>query len=386
MIGKYLPALTLEDIIRELLPCADTLQQFRNRLSALCGYRFAFLFRSARNALCAFLRSLGVSGSVLVPAYNCIAVPEAVTWAGWKPVFADIGAGTVNMTAESLVRALSDDISVVLLTHQFGIPAEIDSILRICRERGLFVIEDAAAALGAKYKGRMVGCFGHATLLSFHMTKVVNAGRGGALLTNDEELARRIAAIQDDSFGLGASIADFAQVIGFWGATRPWIYAPLRHVRRWIKEDTSYEVVIPRGEPAHVFSRCSSYVAGLAARQVGSLNSNVAARHELACIYADELAGLEKIRIPAVPVGAEPAWIQYPIFVERKKDCYEYLLNRGVDLNWTFRYSCGASYGVSTVPNAEQAARTILGLPTYPGLAPTEARRVCSLLRQFLNS
>jgi dTDP-4-amino-4,6-dideoxygalactose transaminase len=291
------------------------------------------------------------------------------------------------MTAETLARVLTDDVSVVLLTHQFGVPAEIDSILQVCRERGLFVIEDAAPALGARYQGCTTGSFGDATVVSFGLTKVINAGRGGALLTNDERLAGTLGSFLGSGSALGGSVRDFAQAMGWWGVTRPWIYGPLRRARGWVREDTLHEIVVPNKKlPANAFGCCSGYLARLASRGMESLESNIARRQVLARIYTDELAGLDKIRQPVVPAGAEPAWIQYPIFVERKKDCYKHLVNRGVDLNWTFRYSCGASYGVRNAPNSERAARTVLGLPTYPGLEPAKARRICALLRLFVRS
>ena len=93
-------------------------------------------------------------------------------------------------------------------------------------------------------------------------------------------------------------------------------------------------------------------MARLAGWQLKSLAANVACRQALGRVYTDELAGVHGLQLSKVTEGAEPAWIQFPIFVARKEACYQYLLRQGVDLNWTFRYSCGVTYQVRNAPNS----------------------------------
>jgi dTDP-4-amino-4,6-dideoxygalactose transaminase len=216
------------------------------------------------------------------------------------------------------------------------------------------------------------------------MTKVMNAGAGGALLTNDGRIAREVARRQPQPPGFAASARDFINALAWWSATRPGCYGALRTLRGLFRRDSIYSVVAPNPCLRQGGSQpCSSYVARLVGRQLQSLEANVAARQAVARVYAEELADVACVTFAPVVDGAEPAWIQFPIFVEDKEACYRYLLSRGVDLNWTFRYSCGVSYGVHHAPNSERAARTVLGLPTFPGLPFIEARRICQLLRDF---
>lgn len=384
MIGKYLPTYSYADSLGCLWPGQDGVPKLQYQLAALLKARHVFVFRSARNALYALLRALGDTGTVVVPAYNCIAVPEAVGWAGWQPVFADTLPGDVNMTRETLEACLPKDVHAVLLTHQFGIPPPIEPIFDLCQQRRLFVIEDAAAALGAKYRGRSVGSFGDATIISFHLTKVVNAGRCGALLINNDSLAQQVASQYQQHRSRVQGLVDFAIATAWSTAMQPLPYAVLRRLRGMIRTDPLYEVVVPnRRPPPDSFACSSGFAAHLASIQIDRLRANVAARQALASLYASELAGIPGIRLCTIPEGAEPAWIQFPIFVEQKEACYRFLLRSGVDLNWTFRYSCGESYCIQTAPNAAKAARTLLGLPTYPGLSPTAAQRICVLLRRF---
>jgi dTDP-4-amino-4,6-dideoxygalactose transaminase len=313
-------------------------------------------------------------------------VPEAVTWAGWRPVFADIAPGTVNMTSETLAACVQEDAQAVILTHQFGLPTVVEPIVGLCRRLGLFVIEDAAAALGASYRGRPVGTFGDASVISFHLTKVANAGHAGVLLTNNDLVAERVQSLWSPGESMAKGAADFCKAAAWWVAMQPHCYPVLRRLRRILYEDPLYEVVVPNLKPpTDSFISCSRFVSQLASTQVARLASIVAARRGAARIYVERLSGHGNgIRVCPVPDGAEPAWTQFPVFVERKEECYRFFLEHGVDLSWTFRYSCAASYGTSRAPNSERAARTLLGLPTYPGLAPEEARRICDLFHMFL--
>jgi dTDP-4-amino-4,6-dideoxygalactose transaminase len=384
MIGKYLSTFGIGDALGSTWRRGDGRRQLRECLAVTCGCRHVILFRSARRALHALLQTLGGSGKAVLPAYTCMAVPEAVQRAGWHPVFADIAPGDVNMTHDTLAESLPEDARAVILTHQFGLPPAIEPIVDLCRRRGLFVVEDAAAAIGARYRGQPVGVFGDAALISFHLTKVVGAGRVGALLTNDDNLAEKVNALQPATADSRGGLLDLATACAWWAATRPSAYGALRKARAWLHKDELYEVVQLNGQTHEDgFESCSDYVAGLAACQMATLDSNLSTRRALACIYEEELRGMEGVVVPGVPVGAEPAWMQFPIFVDRKAACYRFLLAHGVDLSWTFRYSCGASYKVRNTPNAERAARTVLGLPTYPGLPAQEARRICEVLRCF---
>ena len=133
MIAKYGNGSGFSGIMAAACSARQGLSSLRQSLLSVLAVRHAFLFPSGRSALECFLRALGGGGAVAVPAYTCIAVPEAVTRAGWNPVLVDIASGSVNMTRETLAASLTPDTRVVLLTHQFGIPSDIEPILERCR-------------------------------------------------------------------------------------------------------------------------------------------------------------------------------------------------------------------------------------------------------------
>jgi dTDP-4-amino-4,6-dideoxygalactose transaminase len=289
------------------------------------------------------------------------------------------------MDRASLAAAVESDTRAVVLTHQFGIPRDVDELVDFCRQQSLFVVEDAAAALGARYTGRPVGTFGDAAVISFHFTKIANVGRAGAVLTDDIELTPRIQVLREKSSSPAHRLTDLAKAFAWWVATRRAVYAILRRLWEAIRPEELYEVVEPRPRPrARGFRPCSGFAASLAALQLRRLDANLAKRRQLAAIYASALAGLPRIRTCYVAAQAEPAWMQFPVFVDQKEQCYRYLLRHGVDLSWTFRYSCGASYAVSGMDNAQQAASKLLGLPTYPALSRCEAQRISDLVHEAL--
>lgn len=382
MIPKYQPTFSFAEAL-DVDTLRDAPGALVNELAALFGSRHVFLFRSGRDALFTLMKSLGTGGEAVLPAYNCIAVPDAVAAAGWRPRLADVAPCSVNMTSREVADACTPQTRVVIMTHQFGIPADVEGIMEFCRQRGIYVVEDAAAAFGARYKGRPVGSFGDAAILSFHMTKVVNGGRAGALLTSDEQIARTVRNHAQRHSGFLEELADRGRALVWAAATQQTVYGIARHLRSCLVKDRLYEGVEPGSTPVASTTGCSSYVAALVHRQIQALQRNLQARCNSASIYDQVLRGLPTAQTCSVDKDATPAWIQYPVFVRDKADCYRYFLKHGVDLSWTFKYSCGRSYGSSNTANSDFAARSVLGLPTYPGLRPGESQRICELLQKY---
>jgi len=386
MIPRYCPTYSLRNLIWAWQMCltSDPLKLLRSRLAELFAVKHVFLFSSARVALYALLKAYGRPGEVVVPAYNCIAVPEAVLYAGYHPVFADISDNSLNMTADTLGKSISQDTTAVLMTHQFGIPCDVDEILSVCKQYQVLVVEDAAAAIGARFRGRLVGNFGDAAIISFHTTKVISGGIGGALLTDNDELAYKIDRLQQAAAAPKDCWGSFAKAVAWKAATSPWLYTTMLFGYRVLCGETLFEMVIPHtGMPSSFLRLCSRFSAALALVQLNRLDSNLSRRRKLAQAYTDELSGYSVLKLPVVPVDCSPAWIQFPVMVSEKRAFYKYMQRKGIDLSWTFRYSCADSFGLDGFSNAWRAAQTVLGLPTYPSLSDEEAGYICSIARLY---
>ncbi len=386
MIPRCVPTYSYADILHSLSKGfrENVRQNLRSNLEKQYNVKHVFLLNSARAALYVLLKAYNRPGGVLMPSYTCIVVPESVCYAGYHPVFVDIEPGLISIASDRFRKYISPDIKVVLATHVFGTPCDIDEILRLKQKYDLLVVEDAAPALGARLHGQLVGTFGDAAIISFHPTKVISGEGGGVLLTNDDELAHKIEGL----LGSTAASEDYwrsaVKAFARKAVSNSLAYSFAHLGYRALHEEQMFEIVSPHSEiPPDFTTSCSSFSGALFLLQLERLDWNLSRRKKLAQIYQEELSKCSWLTIPAIPKDCSPAWIQYSIFVDDKKAFYKYMQNNGVDLSWSYRYSCADSYRADGFPNAHQAAKTILGLPTYPSLTDKHVHYICDLAKKY---
>jgi 8-amino-3,8-dideoxy-alpha-D-manno-octulosonate transaminase len=162
---------------------------FEQELAAYHGVRYAHLTSSGTTAdnLALAACGIGAGDEVIVPTFTFIAPVEAVLHAGAIPVFADIDE-TLCLSAETIAAAITPRTKAVIVVHMCGAMAQIDKISEVCKKHNLILIEDTAQALGASFKGKMLGTFGRIAIYSFDFFKIVSAGEGGAIITDDPDL------------------------------------------------------------------------------------------------------------------------------------------------------------------------------------------------------
>lgn len=167
---------------------------FESAFAQYCGVEHAVAVSSGTAALHLALLALGVKpgDEVIVPALTYVATANAVVYCGARPVFADSEPQTWNLDPSELERLITPRTRGIVAVHLYGHPADMDPILKIASRHGLFVIEDAAQAHGAEYRGRRVGRFGSAAAFSFFGNKIITTGEGGMVVTEDGELAERM--------------------------------------------------------------------------------------------------------------------------------------------------------------------------------------------------
>lgn len=146
------------------------------------------------------IRALGLTGEVILPSYTFIATAHALSWQGITPVFADIDPITHCLDPDSVRKMISPNTSGIIGVHLWGHAAPVDELQQIADEHNLKLMFDAAHAFGCSYKGQMVGSFGEAEVLSFHATKLFNTFEGGAVLTNNDELAEKMRLMRNFGF------------------------------------------------------------------------------------------------------------------------------------------------------------------------------------------
>ncbi|HEY2249466.1 MAG TPA: DegT/DnrJ/EryC1/StrS family aminotransferase, partial [Planctomycetaceae bacterium] len=174
--------------------------EFEERVAAYVGVKHCVAMCNATVALEIAIRALELSGEVIVPAFTFIATAHALQWQEITPVFCDIDPATHTLDPGWVERMITPRTTGIIGVHVWGRPCQIDSLAAIARDNSLSLLFDAAHAFGASYQGRMIGGFGSAEVFSFHATKFVNCGEGGAVATNDDQLAHKMRLMRNFGF------------------------------------------------------------------------------------------------------------------------------------------------------------------------------------------
>lgn len=175
-------------------------QQFERRIAEIAGVKHCIAMCNATLALEITTRALGLRGEVIVPAMTFIATAHALQWQEITPVFCDIHPSTCNIDPARVEEMITPRTTGIIGVHLWGRACDVEALAEIAERRRLTLLFDAAHALGCTHRGRPVGGFGAAEIFSFHATKFVNSFEGGAVTTNDSELARKIRLMKNFGF------------------------------------------------------------------------------------------------------------------------------------------------------------------------------------------
>lgn len=165
------------------------LREFEEAIAAHLGVKHAVALSSCTTGLMLSYQGLGLKGDVVVPSFTFMASVSSMVWAGLRPVFADVNAGTANLSPEAAEAAITPNTSAIVAVHNFGNPAEIDALQAVADRHGLKLVFDSAHGFGARYRGVPVGKQGDAHSFSLSPTKLLIAGEGGIVSTNNDALA-----------------------------------------------------------------------------------------------------------------------------------------------------------------------------------------------------
>jgi dTDP-4-amino-4,6-dideoxygalactose transaminase len=300
---------------------------------------------------------IGAGDEVIVPAYSYVATANVVEIVGAESVFVDIERDTFNIDVSQIERAITPRTKAVMPVHQFGLACDISELMRIAEKHGLFVIEDAACALGATQGGRFVGTFGDVGSFSLHPRKAVTSGEGGLLTTSDGELAEKFRCLRNHGIKMRGGKMDFVAA-GF-----------------------NY--------------RMTDFQAALVRGQFARIKEIIAYRNELAEIYLDELKGTKNIDLPAIPEGKGHTWQTFHVVVGEEVDrdaLIEDLKGRGIGTNYgaqciPYQTFYREKYGLDCArefPNALTSFKRGLALPLYEKLRGEDVRFVARVLKEMI--
>jgi dTDP-4-amino-4,6-dideoxygalactose transaminase len=324
---------------------------FEDNFAAYCDCPYAVGVGSGTDALWLTLLASGVGpGDEVITVPNTfMATAEAITYCGARPVFVDIDALTYTMDPCLLEEAITPKTKAVIPVHLFGQPADMDPILEIARSHGVTVIEDAAQAHGAKYKGRGVGTLGDAGCFSFYPGKNLGAfGEAGAVVTSNEELQRKIRILRDHG-----QIHKYHHTMVGWNARMDGIQAAVLAVKlRHLEKGNELR-------RAHA----AKYDEGLSA--IEELMTPFAAdyaRH-VYHIYAIRVPGRDAIIESLAKMGVA-CGIHYPVPIHLQ-NAYQSL-----------------GYEIGNFPVAERAARQLISLPMFPELTTPQIDTVTKAMKE----
>ena len=175
-------------------------REFEQRVAAIAGVTHCVAMCNATIALEIATRAAGITGEVIIPAYTFVATAHALQWQGITPVFCDIDPVTHNLDPACIERLITPKTSAIIGVHVWGKPCLVEDLTTIADRHGLTLMFDAAHGFGCTHTGRPIGGFGLAEVFSFHATKFVNCAEGGAVVTNDDELAAKMRLMRNFGF------------------------------------------------------------------------------------------------------------------------------------------------------------------------------------------
>ena len=325
--------------------------QFEEMFAAFCGVRYAIATSSGTTALHLALLALGIGpgDEVVVPTLTFIATANAVTYTGARPVFVDSEPVTWNIDPERVEHAITSHTKAIIPVHLYGHPANMGPILDIARRHGLAVIEDAAEAHGACYKGRRVGGLGDIGCFSFYGNKIITTGEGGMVVTGRADLAEKIHMLRDH--GMSPERRYWHPVLGY-----------------------NY--------------RMTNIQAALGVAQMERIKAILTAKRRVARAYADALHGIPGLTLPPEAPWAENVYWLYSLLVDQNTFGMERdvlltaLRNRGIDTRPLFPpthtqpiYATG-----QCLPVAERLAAEGLSLPSAVNLRMEDIQRVAQAI------
>jgi dTDP-4-amino-4,6-dideoxygalactose transaminase len=345
-------------------PCVA---EFERVVADYVGAQYAVACSSCTTALHMALLVLGVGpgDEVIVPSLSFIATANAVRYAGATPVFAEADPRTYNLDPVDAERRVSPRTKAIMVVHQMGLPADIDIFLDIGRRHGVIIFEDAACALGSRYKDRPIGAHTEMACFSFHPRKVICTGDGGMITTNNSTYAERLRLLRQH----GMSVSDAA-----------------RHNTR--------KVVIEEYPILGYNHRLTDLQAAIGIEQMKRLDELVRRRVELATRYNRLLSDFHWLQTPYVPSFADPNFQSYAVSL--KTDCpitrdglLQALLDAGVSAKRGVMVihrerSYTENYGNQNFPLTEKASDSSLLLPLFPQMTMAEQDRVVAALGKML--
>jgi perosamine synthetase len=348
------------------LTTGPKVEEFEQALAEFVGSRHAVSFSSGTAALHAavFASGAGPGDEAITAPLTFCATANAVLYQGATPVFADVRRDTLTIDPAEVERQLTPQTKALLPIDYAGHPADLEALLALANRRGLTVIEDAAHALGASYRGRRIGAISHMSVFSFHPVKHLTTGEGGLVTTDDARLAGRLRLFRNHGIDRDARAREAA---GSW---------------QYDMTALGYNY------------RLTDIACALGLTQVPRLAANVERRRAIAARYAGALAGARGLALPHADADVAHAWHLYPVRIAPGIDrgaVFAALRAEGLGVNVHYQpvhlhryYRERFGYRGGEFPNAEAAAAELISLPMFHGMSDGDVEDVIAAVNKVM--
>jgi UDP-4-amino-4,6-dideoxy-N-acetyl-beta-L-altrosamine transaminase len=343
--------------------------EFETRLADYVGAKYAIVFSSGTAALHAavFAAGIGPGDEVITTPMTFAASANCVLYQGGKPVFADVQPDTLNINPLEIEKKITPRTKAIIPVDYTGQPCDLEEIKGIAQKHGLIMIEDAAHALGATYRGQRVGSLSDMTIFSFHPVKLITTGEGGAVVTDDFALAQRLRIFRNHGITTEAREREEA---GDW----------------------FYEMVY-----LGYNYRLTDIQCALGLSQMNKLDSWLARRQEIARRYDEAFAELPEIMTPVVKDDRSPAWHLYVIRLNlerlwvRRAEVFAALRAENIGVNVHYipvhlhpYYRKRFGYKRGDYPVAESAYEQLISLPIFPKMTDNDVSDVINAVTKVV--
>lgn len=343
---------------------------FEDAVARLCGAKYAVACSNGTAALHLACLAAGLKkgDEAIVPPLTFAATANAVLYCGAKPVFADVKRDSLTLDPKNFMKAITARTKAVLPVHFAGLPADLAEIRAIAKRRKILVIEDAAHALGATYRGEKIGACAQSdmAILSFHPVKHVATGEGGMVMTNSAALAGRLRLFRSHGITRDPGLLLDKKQGG-------WYYE---------MQELGFNY------------RITDFQCALGLSQLRKLPRFLKRRRQVAAMYRKAFAGHPHIRLQSLPEGREHAYHLFTIQVPaaKRRAVYDFLHARGIQANvhyipvHTLPYYHRIGYDKVRMPHAEGVYARTLSLPMHAGLTDADVRRVVRAVEDALSA
>lgn len=360
------------------------------------GVDRAYAVGSGREALYVILKALNLNpgDEIILQSFTCMVVVNSIVWSGLTPVYCDIDE-SFNLNPEKLESIINSKTKAVIVQHTFGIPAKLEKIRKICRERNLILIEDCAHAMGAMINGKKVGTMGDFGFYSLGRSKVISAVSGGIIICNNNkflpELEREYAKLKGLPTGLIFQNLMHPLICSLAKATYGWGFGKILMVAGQKLKLLSFEV--NKAEKQGVMKspfpcQMPNALAKLALIQFSLLNKFNGHRRKLAKKYFEKLKGDFELIDPAKFPGA--IFLRYPVLVKNPAKILKAAKQKGIILGDWYNVPVAPSdinehksgYRKGNNPHTESICRQVINLPTQQNISEMDADRIINLLNK----